>query len=158
MIVDCIFIQVDYIAFTGRQATSSLTSEPQASNATMHYLRLKAVLLVFCTLFNHCHANPAAYGACQASCAVVVSACYAANGATFGAVRAAGAPPALLSCNAAFGMCQATCSTVWRAHANGPTALDQLSQRIGGMSLGPPTDEEIALDGLMDGLAKMNIK
>ena len=36
--------------------------------------------------------------------------------------------------------------------------LDQLAQQMGGMSLGPPTDEEVALDGLLDGFAKMNIE
>lgn len=116
------------------------------------------MLLIFCTFFNHTHANPAAYGVCQASCAVVVAACYVANGAIFGAVRAAGAPPALLRCNTAFGACQATCSTVWRARANDPNALDQLSQQMGGMSLGLPIDEEGALDGIMDGFAKMHLK
>ena len=124
----------------------------------MNYQRLMTVLLAFCTFFRVFHANPAAYGICQASCAVVVAACYVANGAIFGAVRAAGAPPALLRCNTAFGTCQATCSAVWRARANGPTVLDQLSQQMGGMSLGLPTEEERALDGLVDGFAKMNIK
>ena len=124
----------------------------------MRCLRLKAILLVLCTLFNFSHANTAAYGVCQASCATVVAACYVANGAIFGAVRAVGAPPALLRCNTAFGTCQATCSTIWRARANNPTALDQLTQHMGGMSLGPRTDEERALDGLMDGFKKMNIK
>lgn len=132
--------------------------EHRAYIAAMHYLRLQAVIPVFCTFVNYGHAKPAAYGACQASCAAIVAACYVANGAMFGAVRAAGAPPTLLRCNAAFGTCQATCSTVWRARANDPTALDQLSQQMGGMSLGPPTDEERALDGLIEGLAKMNIK
>jgi hypothetical protein len=124
----------------------------------MHHQRLMTVLLVFCTFLSHTNANPAAYGVCQASCAVVVAACYVANGAIFGAVRAAGAPPALLRCNTAFGACQATCSTVWKARANAPNALDQLSQQMGGMSLGPPSDDGGALDGLMDGFAKMNIK
>jgi hypothetical protein len=120
----------------------------------MHYLRLKAVLLVFCTLFTSGRANQAEYGVCQAGCAAIVAACYVANGAVFGAVRADGAPPALLRCNAAFGTRQATCSTIWGARANSPDVLGQLAQQMGGMSLGPPTDEETALDGL----AKMNIR
>ncbi|GAB7333604.1 hypothetical protein MBLNU13_g05172t1 [Cladosporium sp. NU13] len=120
----------------------------------MHFLTLELILLMFCTFFGHGHANPAAYAVCQASCAVVVAACYIANGARFGTVRAVRAPPGLLRCNTAFGACQATCSTIWGAHANGPTMLDQLTQQMGGMSLGPPTDEE----GLKEGFAKMNIK
>ena len=124
----------------------------------MHHPRLHVVLLVFCTYFSHSHANPVAYGVCQAGCAAIVAACYVTNGAIFGAVRAAGASPALLRCNKAFGTCQATCHTVWRAHANGPTVLDQLMEQMEGMSLGPPTDEQRALDGLIDGFAKMNIK
>ena len=124
----------------------------------MHHQRLQTALLLFCAFFNPSHANPAAYGVCQASCAVVVAACYIANGAIFGAVRAAEAPPALLGCNTAFGTCQATCSAVWRARAYGPTVLDQLSQQMGGMSLDRPTGDVGALDGIMDGFAKMNIK
>jgi hypothetical protein len=124
----------------------------------MHCPTLKTILLFFCTFFSYGHADPAAYGVCQAGCAAVVAACYIANGARFGTVRAVGASPGLLRCNTAFGTCQATCSTVWRAYANGATVLDQLAQQMGGMSLGPPTDEERALDGLMDGFAKMNIK
>ena len=122
----------------------------------MHFLTLKAILLIFCTFFGHNHANPVAYGVCQANCAVVVAACYIANGARFGTVRAVGAPPALLSCNTAFGTCPTTCSTFWRARANGPTVLDQLVQQMGGLSLG--ANEEGAIDGLMDGFAKLNIK
>lgn len=124
----------------------------------MRFLGLKAVLLIFCTFFGHSHANPAAYGVCQAGCAAAVAACYIANGAKFGTVRAVGAPPALVRCNTAFGTCQATCSTIWRARANGPTMLDQLAQQMRGMSLDPPTDGEGPLDGLMGEFAKMNIK
>ena len=47
-----------------------------------------------------------AYGLCQAGCAAVVVACYAAAGFVFGTVTAgAGTPPAILACNAAFGKC-----------------------------------------------------
>ena len=74
----------------------------------------------------------------------------------FGTLRAVRAPPALLSCNNAFGPCQATCSTVLRARANGPTVLDQLMQQMGGLSLG--ANGEGAVDGLMDGFAKMNVE
>lgn len=124
----------------------------------MHCPTFKSVLLIFCALLGHSNADPAAYGVCQASCAVVVAACYVANGTRFGTVRAVGAPPALLRCKAEFGTCQATCSSIWRARVDGPTMLDQLAQQMGGMSLGPPADQEGAFDGLMDGFAKINIK
>ena len=158
MTIDCIFLQANYIAVRSNQHTESPSQAHQSHIAIMHCLTLKAILLVFCTFFGKSHANPAAYGMCQASCAVVVAACYIANGARFGTVRAVGAPPALLRCNTAFGTCQATCSSVWRAHANGPTMLDQLAQQMGDMSLAPPKGEEGALDGIVDGFAKMNIK
>jgi hypothetical protein len=109
--------------------TSSMSCPHCQNIATMHFLRLKAILLIFCTFFGY---NPAAYGVCQTSCAVVVAACYIANDAKFCTVRAIGAPLALLSCNTAFGTCQATCSTVWRARANGFIVSDQLMQRMGG--------------------------
>lgn len=88
----------------------------------------------------------------------LVEGCYLLHGAVFGAVRAAGAPPALLRCNAAFGRCQATRVSVWIAGANVPTALVQLEQQMRGMSLGPRADEEQSLDSLQDGFVKMNIK
>ena len=123
----------------------------------MHFLTLKAILLIFCTFgLGHSHANPVAYGVCQASCAVVVAACYIANGDRFGTVRAVGAPPALLSCLTAFGTWQATCSPIWRARANGPTVLDQLMQQMGGLSLG--ANEEGAVGGLMDKFANVSIE
>jgi hypothetical protein len=53
-------------------------------------------------------AGPLAYGICQAGCAAVVTACYAAAGFTFGVALPA-APPAILACNSAFGACQAAC-------------------------------------------------
>ena len=113
MIFDYLFLQANYIAPTGNQHTILLAQEHQSYTAIMHHRRLKPVLLIFCTFFTYTHAISAAYGVCQASCAVVVAACYVANGAVFGAVRAAGAPPALLRCNTAFGTCQATCSTIY---------------------------------------------
>lgn len=116
-----------------------------------------AALLTLCLLISQSYANPAAY-VCQASCAVIVAARYVANGAIFGAVRAIRASPALLKCNTAFGTCQATCASVWVAHANGPTTLEQLEQQMGGMSLGSTANEDGGLDALMDGFAKMNIQ
>ncbi|ROV87140.1 hypothetical protein VSDG_09989 [Cytospora chrysosperma] len=57
-------------------------------------------------------AGPIAYGICQAGCAAVVTACYAAAGATFGTVAAPAAPAAIVACNSAFGTCQAACAVV----------------------------------------------
>ena len=59
-------------------------------------------------------AGPAAYGICQAGCAAVVVACYAAGGAVFGTVTAgAGVAPAIIACNAAFGTCSSACATAF---------------------------------------------
>ncbi|KAF3063233.1 hypothetical protein J3E69DRAFT_331832 [Trichoderma sp. SZMC 28015] len=55
------------------------------------------------------NAGPVAYGICQAGCATVVTACYAAGGATWGATAGATAGPTILACNSAFGSCQAAC-------------------------------------------------
>jgi hypothetical protein len=76
-----------------------------AYNTAMYHPRLKTTPLALCILIGHSHAHPAAYGICQASCAVVVAACYIANGAMFGTVRAVGASPSLLRCNTAYGTC-----------------------------------------------------
>jgi hypothetical protein len=74
----------------------------------MHYI---AVFLIVIILTSSCiEAGPAAYGICQAGCAAVVVACYAAAGAVFGTVTAgAGTPAAILACNLAFGKCSAAC-------------------------------------------------
>ncbi|GAA5985472.1 hypothetical protein JCM11641_007079 [Rhodosporidiobolus odoratus] len=58
-------------------------------------------------------AGPIAYGICQAGCAGIVVACYAAAGFTFGTVTAgAGTPAAIIACNGAFGSCQAACAAI----------------------------------------------
>jgi len=57
-------------------------------------------------------AGPAAYGVCQAGCAAVVMACYAAGGATWGATLAITAPATIVGCNAGYGTCQAACAAV----------------------------------------------
>jgi len=57
-------------------------------------------------------AGPAAYGICQAGCAVVVTACYSAAGATWGATLTVTAPATILVCNAAFGKCSAACAVI----------------------------------------------
>jgi hypothetical protein len=74
----------------------------------MNYI---AVFLIVIILTSSCiEAGPAAYGICQAGCAAVVVACYAAAGAVFGTVTAgAGTPAVILACNLAFGKCSAAC-------------------------------------------------
>lgn len=57
-------------------------------------------------------AGPIGYGLCQAGCATVVCACYAAAGFTFGTVAAPAAPAPLVGCNSAYGSCQAACAVV----------------------------------------------
>ena len=57
-------------------------------------------------------AGPVAYGVCQAGCSAVVVACYTAAGCTFGTVRAAGAPAAIVGYNSAYGTCQAAFAAV----------------------------------------------
>lgn len=69
-------------------------------------------LATLATLLTTASAGPAAYGICQAGCAAVVTACYAAAGAVWGATAGLGAPPAILACNAAFGTCSAACAAV----------------------------------------------
>ncbi|KAF4339535.1 hypothetical protein FBEOM_6561 [Fusarium beomiforme] len=56
------------------------------------------------------HAGPVAYGVCQAGCASVAMACYAAGGATWGATAGATAPATIVACNSAFGACSAACA------------------------------------------------
>ena len=67
-----------------------------------------APVLVLVPAIPTIQAGPLAYGICQAGCAAVVTACYAAAGFTFG-VALPVAPPAILACNSAFGACQAAC-------------------------------------------------
>ena len=55
-------------------------------------------------------AGPAAYGVCQAGCASVAVACYAAAGAVMGVTYGAAATPAVLACNTAYGSCHAACA------------------------------------------------
>ncbi|PYH78049.1 hypothetical protein BO82DRAFT_357645 [Aspergillus uvarum CBS 121591] len=74
---------------------------------------MKGLLPVICTSLLACYvqAGPAAYGICQAGCASVVTACYAAAGCTWGATLGATAPASVLACNGAFGICQGACAT-----------------------------------------------
>ena len=69
-----------------------------------------AASIGFLVLAGSVSAGPAAYGICQAGCAVVVMACYSAAGFTWGATLGASAPPTILACNTAFGTCQAACA------------------------------------------------
>ncbi|CAF3014777.1 unnamed protein product [Rotaria sp. Silwood2] len=75
-------------------------------------MKLSAIFLYIIILTASCsEAGPAAYGVCQAGCAALVVACYAAAGAVFGTVTAgAGITPAILACNIAFGKCSAACA------------------------------------------------
>lgn len=77
---------------------------------------MKTTAIFFCIvlLMGSCtEAGPAAYGLCQAGCAAVVVACYAAAGAVFGTVTAGAATaPAILACNVAFGKCSAVCAAI----------------------------------------------
>ncbi|KAH9215309.1 hypothetical protein DL95DRAFT_242237, partial [Leptodontidium sp. 2 PMI_412] len=56
--------------------------------------------------------GPLAYGISQAGCAAVVTAWYAAGGATWGATLGSTAPATIVACNSAFGTCQAACAVV----------------------------------------------
>jgi len=74
-------------------------------------MNFTAICLSIIILTGSCiEAGPAAYGICQAGCAAVVVACYAAAGAVFGTVTAGvGTPAAILGCNAAHGTCSTAC-------------------------------------------------
>jgi hypothetical protein len=124
----------------------------------MRYQIPIAALFILIIAIKHSSAIPGAYGACQASCAIFVAGCYCFHGAVFGAVRAAGAPPAVLRCNAAFAKCQATCASIWIPRATGLTALEQLEQQRGGLSLGTTAGEDEAVSELGDVFAKMNLQ
>ncbi|KFY03024.1 hypothetical protein V490_00318 [Pseudogymnoascus sp. VKM F-3557] len=69
-------------------------------------------ILLFAIAASPTLAGSAAYGICQAGCAAVVTACYGAGGATWGATLAATAPPTIVACNSAFGTCSATCAAL----------------------------------------------
>ena len=75
-------------------------------------MQFSTILTVLAGLTATAQAGPIAYGLCQAGCASVVTACYAAGGATWGATLGATAPATIVACNTAFGTCSATCATV----------------------------------------------
>lgn len=76
---------------------------------------LYLAVLIIISFVKHVNGGPAAYGICQAGCAAVVTACYAAAGFTWGATLGATAPASIVTCNAAFGTCQAACAAAFLA-------------------------------------------
>ncbi|GAA6052904.1 hypothetical protein JCM3770_004401 [Rhodotorula araucariae] len=84
----------------------------------MHKLVALVALVALLSLTKSASAGPLAYGTCQAGCACLVVACYAAAGAVFGTITAgAGTAPAILKCNSAYGVCQAACAAAAAAPA-----------------------------------------
>lgn len=79
-----------------------------ASSRNLLFATLFAVLLAS----SNVQAGPLAYGICQAGCAGIAVACFAAAGFTFGTVAGAviAASPVLAACNTAYGGCYAACS------------------------------------------------
>lgn len=75
-------------------------------------LQLPVLLATTVILATPSVAGPAAYGVCQAGCASVVMACYAAAGFTWGATLGATAPASIIACNSAYGACQTACAAV----------------------------------------------
>jgi hypothetical protein len=73
---------------------------------------MRVSVLLAATLSATATAGPIGYGICQAGCASVVMACYAAAGATWGATLGATAPATAIACNSAYGTCQAACAAV----------------------------------------------
>jgi len=73
-------------------------------------MRLSFVVPILAAISTPALAGPAAYGVCQAGCASLVMACYAAAGAAWGTTFGLGAAPAVLACNAAQGTCYAACA------------------------------------------------
>jgi len=91
-----------------------LHSRNQTKDDRMNAARVFRTILTLGTLsasfLQQTMAGPAAYGICQAGCAAVVVACYAAGGFVFGTVTAGAATPAIiLGCNSAYGTCQGAC-------------------------------------------------
>jgi hypothetical protein len=79
-------------------------------------MKFLIVILVMSLLSNQvAQAGPILGAAVASGCAVVVTACYAAAGFTFGTVLAATAPASILACNSAFGACMAKTAAVFAA-------------------------------------------
>ncbi|KAJ5116293.1 hypothetical protein N7456_000641 [Penicillium angulare] len=75
-------------------------------------MKLSIIAAAFLLMAVNVLAGPIGYGICQAGCASLVMACYAAGGATWGATLGATAPPTIVGCNTAFGTCQVACAAV----------------------------------------------
>lgn len=97
---------------TLNQTNTNPPGQKKERRKNMHFFRtlLTAIALIILPL--PAHAGPAAYGICQAGCAAVVTACYGAAGAIWGATAGIGAAPAVLACNASFGTCSAACAAI----------------------------------------------
>ncbi|CAF0915876.1 unnamed protein product [Rotaria sordida] len=94
--------------FTTQHHTTTPTYTTSCSEDGTSILLCIVILTASCI-----EAGPVAYGICQAGCAAVVVACYAAAGAVFGTVTAGAATaPAILACNVAFGKCSVACAAI----------------------------------------------
>ena len=82
------------------------------SRLIMRFSSLPKAAIGLAFLATPASAGLAGYGICQAGCAAVVTACYAAGGAIWGATPGATASSAIVGCNNAFGTCQAACAKV----------------------------------------------
>lgn len=71
------------------------------------------VLIMTTMMLPPAQGGPVAYATCQAGCALIATACFAAAGFTWGTVPGAviAAVPALAACNTALATCYAMCST-----------------------------------------------
>lgn len=75
-------------------------------------IKLIVALIALILIVVPTEAGPVAYGVCQAGCAGVVVACFAAAGFTFGTVPGSqiAAVPALAACNSAYAACYSACA------------------------------------------------
>ena len=72
------------------------------------------VFFIILLMISSSNGGPVAFGVCQAGCAAVVVACYAAAGVTFGTITAGASTPAvILACNSAFGTCMSAANAAW---------------------------------------------
>lgn len=89
---------------------NSHLGKPTRPTPPTRYRKMHPLKPLHATLPLTAAAGPLAYAVCQAGCASVVMACYAAAGATWGATAGATAPGTVVACNTAFGKCQAACN------------------------------------------------
>lgn len=86
---------------------------PRLQNITSNIMKLNLLTtLLTTTLLTSApvFAGPVSYAACQAGCAGIVMACYAAAGFTWGATLGATAPASIIACNSAYAGCQSVCA------------------------------------------------